>query len=130
MVQVTSCSSISAWSCDRWLKIDLRCRAARSLVQVGKFSHKFAGFADARFGLARACFRAAAEPLDFSVNKIFERFLPPRLRMQEFFFLFEKGAVVAADAQRPIGINAIELDHVGGDVLKKIAVVADDDARE
>jgi hypothetical protein len=50
--------------------------------------------------------------------------------VQEFFFLLQKGAVVAVDAERAIGINAIELDHVGGDILQKVAVVAHDDAGE
>jgi hypothetical protein len=56
-------------------KIDLRVALRVLCVQVGQFSHQFAGFADAGFGFAGAGFRSAAEPLDFSVNQIFERFL-------------------------------------------------------
>jgi len=50
--------------------------------------------------------------------------------VQEFFFLFQKGDVAAADAEGPVGINAIELDHVGRDILQKVAVVAHDYAGE
>src|SRR5208337_223155 len=74
--------------------------------------------------------RSAAEPLDFCVNQILQRLLTPGLRVQEFFFLLQKLAVVAVDAEGAIGINAIELDHVGGDVFEKVAVVADDYAGE
>src|ERR1019366_2921792 len=54
----------------------------------------------------------------------------PGLRVQEFFFLLQKGDVAAVDAERTVGINAIELDHVGGDILEKVTVVAHDDAGE
>ena len=62
------------------------------------------------------------------MHKIFEGFLPLRLRVQKLFFLLQKIDVTAMDAKRAIGINPIELDHVGGDILQKITVVADDDA--
>ena len=46
------------------------------------------------------------------MNKILKRFLTLRLRVQEFFFLLQKVDVATVDAQRTIGINPIELDHI------------------
>jgi len=34
------------------------------------------------------------------------------------------------DAERAVGINAVEFDHVGGDIFQKVAVVAHDYAGE
>ena len=102
--------------------------AASSRIQVGQFTHQFAGFADAGFGFSCPRFRAAAKPLDFSVNEILQRFLALRLCVQKLFFFLQKVDVAAVDAQRALGVNAIEFDHVGGDILEKVAVVADDDA--
>ena len=45
-------------------------------------------------------------------------------------FFSRKCAVVSVDAKKAVGINAVEFDHLGGDVLEKIAVVADDHAGE
>src|SRR5580704_911167 len=50
--------------------------------------------------------------------------------MQELFLLFQERTVVSADAQQSIGIGAIELRHLSRDILKKVAVVADDYAGE
>src|SRR5258706_5190736 len=62
------------------------------------------------------------------MNQILERFLTLGLRLQEFFFLLQKVEVAAVNTQRTIGINAIELDHIGRDILQEVAVVAHDDA--
>ena len=64
------------------------------------------------------------------MDKILKRFLTLGLRVQEFFFLLQKVDVAAVDAERAIGINPIELDHIGGDILQEVAVVAHDDAGE
>src|SRR5208282_5327589 len=111
-------------------KIDLRTAGAGSLVQVRELSHQFAGFADAGFRLASARLRSAAKPLDLSVDKIFERFLTLRLRVQEFFFLLQKVNVAPVNTERTIGINTAEFDHVSRDILQKVAVVTHDDARK
>jgi len=65
----------------------LRGGATGSGAQVGELAHEFARFADAGFGFAGAGFRPVAEPLDFSVDQILQRFLTAGLRVQEFFFL-------------------------------------------
>ena len=52
------------------------------------------------------------------------------LRVEMRFFGFEKCAVVPFHAQNAVGVDAIQFDHIGGDVFEKIAIVADDDARE
>src|ERR1700675_530561 len=50
--------------------------------------------------------------------------------MQELFFFFQKIDVAAVDTEGTVRINAIELDHVGGDILQKVAIVAHDYAGE
>ena len=108
----------------------MRGGAASSLVKVGQFSHEFARLANAGLRLASTGLRAPPQPLDFPVNQIFQRFLTLGLRMQKFFFLLEKCAVVAAHSKRAIGIDAVEFDHIGRDIFQKITVVTYDDASE
>src|SRR5580693_8636704 len=50
--------------------------------------------------------------------------------MQELFLLFQERTVVSADAQQSIRISAIKFCHLSRDILKKVAVVADDYAGE
>ena len=60
------------------------------------------------------------------MNQIFQRFLPLRLRVQEFFFLLQENTVAALHPQQSVGIYAAEFRHLGGDILQKIAIMADD----
>ena len=64
------------------------------------------------------------------MDKIFQRLLPLRLRAQKPFFLFQKCAVATLHAKRPVRINAVQLNHGRGNILKKIAVMTHDHAGE
>ncbi len=52
------------------------------------------------------------------------------LRGEELVLGFEELAVVALGAKHTGGIGLVELGHLRGDVLEKIAVVADDNGGE
>ena len=68
---------------------------------------------------------------DFSVHQIFESSPGGAIAHgRNSSFLFQKLTVVAVDAERTLGIDPIEFHHVGRHILKKVAVVADDDASE
>ena len=99
-------------------------------VQVRQFADHFVRGVDARFRLCRPRLGTAAQPLDFRVHPIFERFLPLALRVQIHFFRFQKRAVVSVDAQIAIFVGACKLDHRGRDIFEKVAVVADHHAGE
>ena len=43
--------------------------------------------------------------------------------MEEFFFLFQEGAVIPADPQQPVGIYTAEFRHLGRHILQEIAIV-------
>ena len=79
--------------------------------------------------LVRA-FGPAAQPFDLGMNQVFQRFLPLRLRVQKFFFLFQERAVASLHAQQSVGIDAAEFRHLSGDVLQKVAIVTDDHTGE
>jgi hypothetical protein len=52
------------------------------------------------------------------------------LGVEELVAPFEELKVVALDLENPFGILAVELGHMGGDVLEEVAVVADEDGGE
>ena len=58
-------------------------------------------------------------------HAVFQRLLPPALRFEERLFLFEEAAVVAARRAAATRVNGIDFGDLGGDVLEKVAVVAD-----
>ncbi len=85
---------------------------------------------DSGFGLGGACFRSAAQPLDFRAHPVGKGILPLGLGIEEGFFLFQERAVVAVDAQQPIRIGAVQLYRFRADVFQEVSVVADHDAGE
>ena len=99
-------------------------------VHVGEFTDEFVGFVDARFGFGGARFGAAAQPLDLGVNAILQSFLTIPLGVEIQFFRLQERTVVAGNAQRSIFVSRIELDDFVGNILKEIAIVADDHAGE
>ena len=99
-------------------------------AQIAEFADEFVGAVDARFGFATAGFGAAAEPLDFGVDAVFEGFLMAGLGVHPLLFHFEEVGVGAGDAEDSVGIDAGEFGGFVGHVFKKIAVVGDDDAGE
>ena len=64
------------------------------------------------------------------MDQIFQGFLALRLGMEEFFFLLQKRAVIAANAQQAIGIYAAEFRHFSSHILQEIAVVTYNHAGE
>ena len=68
------------------------------------------------------------KPFFLHANPILQRLLMARLCVKESFLRFQKLAVVALGAQHPRGIGPIQLRHLRRDVLKEVAIVADDDA--
>ncbi len=82
------------------------------------------------FDFVVLAFGPAAQPLDFRVHAVFERFLTLALRVEIFLLRFEERAVISVDAQKAVLIHARQLDHLGGDIFEEIAVVADHDAGE
>jgi hypothetical protein len=64
------------------------------------------------------------------MDQVLQSFVTLGLGVEKFFFLLEKVDVTAVDAEGAVGIDAVELYHIGGDVLEKVAVVADYDAGE
>ena len=71
-------------------KIDFGGGGARPGIQVRQFADHLLGRVDARFRFGGAGLGAAAQPFDFGVHAVFERFLPLSLRVQIFFFRFEE----------------------------------------
>ena len=63
-------------------------------------------------------------------TRFVERVLPLSLRVEVFLLRLQKRAVVSAHAQKTVGVDAVEFDHVVGHIFEKIAIVADHDARE
>ena len=111
-------------------KIDSGGGGAGSGVQVRELADHFIGGVNARLRFCGSGLWPAAQPFDFRVHAIFERFLPLALRVEIFLFRFEERAVVSADAQKTILIHARKLDHFGRDIFEKVAIVADHHARE
>ncbi len=101
-----------------------------SAGDVGQLTDQFMGPIDSGLGLGGACFWSAAQPLDFRPHPVGKGILPLGLGLEEGFFLLQKRAVVAIDAQQPIGIGAVQLYRFGTDVFQEVPVVADDDAGE
>ncbi len=85
---------------------------------------------DARFRFGGSGLGAAAQPLDFRVHQIFQRFLALALRVQILLFGFQKSAVVSVHAQIAVLVGAGQFHHRGGHVFQKVAVVADHHARK
>ncbi len=108
----------------------MRSAAAGARVQVGEFFHQLAGLVDACLRLSSSRLGPAAQPFDLRMNQILQGLLPLRLRVQEFFFLLEEGAVASLHPQQTVGIDAAEFRHLGGNVFQKVAIVTDDHARE
>ena len=104
-------------------KIDFRARRTVARFHFREVAYHLLCFADACFGLRRACLRPAPQPFQFRVHTVFEGFLPLLLCVQKRFLGLQKRAVVSLHAQRAIFVNAIELHHLVGHVLQKIAVV-------
>ncbi len=111
-------------------EIDLGGRAACPRIHVRQFADEILRFVYAGLRLRGARLGAVPQPLDLVAHAIFQRFLPLRLRLQKFFLLLQKGAVVSVDAKNALRIKAVQLDHRGCGVFQKIAVVTDDDAGE
>ena len=111
-------------------EVEIGAGGAGAGAQVAKFADEFVGAVDARFGFATAGFGAAAQPLDFGVDAVFQGFLMARLGVHPLLFHFEEVGVGAGDAEDSVGIDAGEFGGFAGDVFEEIAVVGDDDAGE
>ena len=72
----------------------------------------------------------AAKPRDFVLDEVLQRLLAFALGVEKFFLLFQKRGVAAAGAQEAVRIDAAQFDHLVGDVLEEVAVMADDDGGE
>ena len=103
-------------------------RGAR--FQAGELAHQPSGFVDTGARFAGAGLGAAAEPLHFAADLVGERFLAARLREQELFLLLQELAVAAIDAEKALGIDAVDLGHVVDHVVQEVAVVAHHHAGE
>ena len=111
-------------------EVNLGGRGARAVVQVREFADHRVRFINARFRFGGARFGAAAQPFNFGVYEIFERFLPLALRVEVLFLRFQEVAVISINAEKAVFVGAIKLDHVIGDIFEEVAVVADDYAGE
>ena len=124
----------SSTSCLVWRSVAEKSICAETVrvldIHVRKFADHAVGFIDAGFRFRGARLGTAAQPFDLGVNAIFERVLMLLLRVEMRFFGFEKCAVVPFHAQDAVGVDAIEFDHIGGDIFEEIAIVADHDAGE
>ena len=111
-------------------EVDSGARGLAAGLKIRQFGDQTSGVVDARFGFSGARFGPAAQPLHFGTHAILQRALALGLGVQELGFLFQEDAVIAGDIKEPVGINAIQLRHSGGDVFEEVAIVADDDAGE
>ena len=111
-------------------EINLGGGGAAAGVQVRQLADQLVRFVDARLGLGAAGPGTAAQPFQFRVHAIGEGVLPLSLRVEVLFFLLQKPAVVSFDAEHAVHIDAIEFHHLARNVFQKVAIVADDDARE
>ena len=105
-------------------------RGARARFGILQLGDEGVGVVDAGFGFGGAGFGAAAEPLHLDADAIAETFLGALLPLDVRFAAFEKFGVAALDAEQAVGVDAVELDDLGGDVFEEIAVVSDDDKGE
>ena len=101
-----------------------------SRFEIFKIFDESAGFGDAGGRFAGAGAGAAFEPFDFPANLVGERLFLPGLHGAELFALAEEVAIRSIEAEIALGIDAVELDDLVGDVFEKIAIVADDDEGE
>ena len=111
-------------------EVNLGGGGARAIVQVREFADHQVCFINARFRFGGASFRSAAQPFNFGVHEILERFLAFALRVEILLLGFQEVAVISIDAEKTVFIGAIEFDHVIGDIFEEVAVVADDDTGE
>ncbi len=111
-------------------EIEIGAGGAGAGAQIAEFADEFVSAVDAGFGFASAGFGAAAQPLDFGVDAVFEGFLMAGLGVHPLLFDFEEVGVGAGDAEDAVGIDAGELGGFAGNVFEEIAVVGDDDAGE
>ena len=111
-------------------EIDFRSGGAGAGIHVREIADQFVRFVDAGFGFSGACLGTATEPFQFVVDAIFERFLMLLLRVKIIFFGLEEFAVVPFHAEEAAFVGSAEFDHHGRDVLKKVAIMADNDAGE
>jgi len=71
--------------------------------------------------------RAAAEPFHLQADAVSQALLGALLPLDIGIAIFEKLGIAALYAQQAVGVDAVELDDLGGDVLQKVTVVSDDD---
>ena len=81
----------------------------------------------AGFGFGSAGLRAAAEPFHLYADAVAQALLGALLPLDVGLSLFEEFGIAAFYAQQAFGVNAVELDDLGGDVLQEVSVVSDDD---
>ena len=111
-------------------EVNLGGRGARAVVQVREFADHRVRLINARFRFGGASFGTAAQPFNFGVYEIFERFLALALRVEVLLLRFQEVAVISTNAEKAVFVGAIKLDHVIGDIFEEVAVVADDYAGE
>ena len=111
-------------------EIDLRRRAARSRIQVRQFADHLARLVDAGFRLSWCAPSRRDAAIRFPRGPDFPALPAAWIARAEILLSFRESAVVAVDAEQSFGIDAVQFDHVGGDIFEEIAVVADDHAGE
>ncbi len=99
-------------------------RAGFGVAQLGD---KGVGVVDAGFGFGGAGLRAAAEPFHLYADAVAQALLGALLPLDVGVAVFEKFGIATFYAQQAVGVNAVELDDLGSDVLKEVTVVGDDD---
>jgi hypothetical protein len=71
-----------------------------------------------------------AQPLSLDLDAVLERILQLGLGFEILGFAFQESGVGTFDAQQAIGIDAVQLHDLGGNIFEEVAVVADQDAGE
>ena len=111
-------------------EIDLRAARLSARGDIAQVGDHAPGAIDARFRFRGTGLGTAPQPFDLAPDFVFERLLILGLRVLELVLPDEELAVVAVHAEEPLRIDPVDLHHAGGDVLQKIAVVADDQRGE
>jgi len=70
-------------------------------MDLGEFIDHRLGAFDSRFGFSSPRFWSAAQPFDFAMDAICERFLPLALSLEISFLRFQKVAVVSFTRSKP-----------------------------